>query len=89
MKKITFISFIKEAIDPQPTNNSSSASDMEPEELRRLSNMDPARREHELANRKRKEKQLVSPRLRTLLQQKDNIEQQIAIERAKEKQGTP
>lgn len=69
-------------VSTQPTTT--SVVDMEQTDLRRLSSMDVARRDKELKRRKRKEITTAeSPRLRTLLQQRDKIEQQIQIERAK------
>lgn len=67
---------------------SSSITDMDQSEIRRLSSMDKNKRQDELNRRKRREiKDTKSPRLRNLLMQKQKIEQQIEIERAKEKQG--
>jgi len=57
------------------------------DELARLSKMDPNRRAQELARVSRKEKQVASPRLKMLLSQKERIEQDIAKEREKTKQG--
>lgn len=84
-KKLTLISFILEQDDE---TGASTISDMGQNELRRLSSMDSAKRQDEMNRRKRKEiKDTKSPRLRNLLMQKQKIEQQIEIERAKAKQG--
>lgn len=88
MKKLTFLQFVNEQEDENTPSTTTRIDTMDDKELRRLSTMSPERRKAEMDRKKRKEVMSAeSPRLRTLLKQKDNIEQQIAVERAKNKTG--
>lgn len=83
MNKTSFLKFMMEQMTDKE-NFSTNLSDIGQKELRRLSTMNPERREQELIRKKRKERlSIKSPRLRALLMQKTKIEQQIQIEKDK------